>query len=264
MNDEITPVFVLGSPRSGTTLIGKLVATIPGALDLGEYGGFYTSYYLIPNVFTRRMPSPFRDEFNNALQQRVISFPIDLCLSKKASFYVDSTPSNILVCDKLINNVKKSIFILLIRHYKGVIQSLGRSYEDGYEWAGQSHAERAGLWAMHYACSAFLPIESTIVVNYDELCADPNKNINIILSGLESFGFSNAKKANLSILSNSYSNNESRHRPTIMKKHEGVYEYNKIKSYEQSEWTSEIDSVVKPIVNTTNMLIRAKYGICYE
>jgi hypothetical protein len=35
------PVFVVGSPRSGTTLAGALLGSAAGVSDLGEYAGYY-------------------------------------------------------------------------------------------------------------------------------------------------------------------------------------------------------------------------------
>ncbi len=55
-------LFVLGSPRSGTTLIGSYLASGARVLDLGEYGGFHLAHTVAPATLGA-MPGSHRAEY---------------------------------------------------------------------------------------------------------------------------------------------------------------------------------------------------------
>src|SRR5437016_3417331 len=110
------PIFIVGSPRSGTTLIGNYVGSCPSVCSLGEYGGFYFSYGIAVREF-RQMPTPYKDQYINELQEHALLFANKIALDHNSQFYSDSTPWNMLIAKELADALPNAIFILTLRHY---------------------------------------------------------------------------------------------------------------------------------------------------
>src|SRR5258706_5951123 len=73
-------LFVLGVPRSGTTLIGNYLGSQPGVENLAEYGGVYVAYSIPPRLIPRlpglhhqghptRLPGPARLVFQRKARE---------------------------------------------------------------------------------------------------------------------------------------------------------------------------------------------------
>ncbi len=84
-------------------------------------------------------------------------FAEEVARSQGCEWYCDTTPWNLLVADRLAAQLPDALFVLMLRHYSGTVQSLRRSFESGFVWAGETLADSARIWAHFYRCAAEYP-----------------------------------------------------------------------------------------------------------
>lgn len=167
------PIFVLGSPRSGTTLIAAYISSSSGVLNLFEYGAFHWAFYWGDRLLFRHGGTEHRAAFLSQAAQLAAQFAEDLCVGRRMAAYVDSTPSNLLSAPQIVALLPEARFVVVLRHYTGVIASLKGSFERGRAWAGKNIQERAEIWRTFYGYALTLPEDRTSAISYDALCADP-------------------------------------------------------------------------------------------
>src|SRR5881227_2980922 len=97
---EPQPIFVLGAPRSGTTLIGHYLESCPSICHLGEFSGFFLTYYIVPKEYVR-VPTPYKERYIEELQRNAHEFASKVATERGFRYYCDSTPWTILVAREL-------------------------------------------------------------------------------------------------------------------------------------------------------------------
>jgi Sulfotransferase family len=183
----VQPVFVLGAHRSGTSVIGTLIASPPSVTDLGEYYAFYVADQktrLLGNL----SPSQSHRAFLDSLWDHAAEFAGQLTSQDGNRWYLDHTPWNILLADRLATTFPEAVFVLVVRDWKGVCQSLERSYRAGYTWAGPTVEQRLDVWADLYGHVPVLPIDRVAAVSYDCLCRRPEAVLDRLRHALRSLG----------------------------------------------------------------------------
>lgn len=147
-----TPIFIIGCPRSRTTVIGRCLQSHPMISWLERESMFFLHLSDILKNLHRwglwSLKEKILEEellaYLKWLSDNVILKVID---SKPSSyFYCDHTPwyTNIIPFLKaLYPNAK---FIHVLRDPRPVITSLWKSYEQGRLWAGDSIKTRFDLW----------------------------------------------------------------------------------------------------------------------
>lgn len=263
MKSEVRQIFVLGSPRSGTTLMGNYIGSSPLICNLGEYSAFHFSHEIAVKAY-ERVPSPYKDIFLQELQLLASSLAARIATEQDCQFYCDSTPWNLLIMQSLTKTFPNAIFILMLRHYSGVILSLARSYRDQYLWATDKWSARAALWSSFYENTSFLPLDRTIVISYERLCAEPKSTIENLENSLMRLGL-NGAEFDETQLAKSHATNRKDQRPTIVCETEtGQISFNSISSFDLDLWTQSISEQVSPIVENTNNLLQNLFPETYE
>lgn len=140
-----------------------------------------------------RVPSPLKTEWLLTLQKQAELFAFRKTLDLNARFFCDCTPWNLRVQAVLQKIFPQGIFVLTLRHYSGVIDSLERSYRDGWSWAGPEECTRINLWAEMYSRSIELPDHRTIPISYDQLTSDPEQTLGKFRMRLEMLGVSTTR-----------------------------------------------------------------------
>lgn len=257
--EAVTPILVLGSPRSGTTLIGAYIGSSPSVADLGEFAGFYLTYHTVPYEY-RYTPCNHKASYLDELQRLARDFPARMALRERAGAYCDSTPWNLLVAQDLAAILPKAVFVLCLRHYSGAIQSLRRSYEQGFRFAGPDDRTSARVWSDFYRNVVHLPPDRTIEVSFDGLCATPgatlaNLDENLRRHGLAVDGFERR------VLTRSHAVPASATRPTIARLDElGRVILVERASVDLEQWGSERDERVRGVVAEIDELLRSRPG----
>jgi hypothetical protein len=256
------PILVVGSPRSGTTMLSTLIGTARNVVDLGEYGGLYASHYVLPLVY-RRLPTPVTDAYLGAAQRHALDFARECAARAGAEFFVDGTPWNLLVLPEILAAAPDAVVVLTLRHYRGVVQSLERSDRHGYEWAGATAAERARLWVRFYAQTARFPPARALPFGYDRFASAPDAAVVELRAGLAAAGV-DADSLDLASLAASGATRAHDARPVAGVVGEAGAVLRSFPSFDASAWTAEVAEVVEPIVAGVDARLRRLYPDQYR
>ncbi len=153
-------------------MIGALLGTAPGVFYPGEYFAFYHARWVARSILGR-VPSSVRDEYLEDLEAHAVAFAVRKAHEAGASVFCDATPWNLMIAGYLSEILPNATFFVCIRRPEGVIDSLARSYDSGYRWAGATLHDRARVYAEFYQRTAELPEPRTVVFDYDSFCMDP-------------------------------------------------------------------------------------------
>ncbi|KAI9855532.1 MAG: hypothetical protein M1813_009760 [Trichoglossum hirsutum] len=253
IDSSVMPVFVLGSCRSGTTLIGAYIGSSPEVLDMGEYFGFHLSH-TVAKQECGRAPSPYRDAYLDSVRRHARSFASQLAAATGQRYFCDSTPWNLECAESVVSDMPGAIYILLVRHYAGVVLSLERSYEAGFPWAGATWKRRAEIWHHCYENARYLPQERTVPVSYDRLCVQPEETLREVHDRLRELGFP-VETLNRASLAQRYATgpiDKSASRQIAVETPQGTA-FQSVRSIDLERWTPDIAATVLPIVKDTSL-----------
>ncbi|MDU8502181.1 sulfotransferase [Pseudomonas syringae] len=181
-------IFVCGCPRSGNTLIGNLLGTAPSVAYCGELGVPYFALHAAPQVF-KKIPTVFKEAYLARLVSMSLSF-VQEVMNEQAeeSMLCDSTPWNYEIVEKLNVAFPGSLFVFVVRHFSGVIFSMRRSFESGYQWAGPTDDDRAHLWCNANERILSANVENRIILSYDSLVRQPENVVSLLAEQLQLHG----------------------------------------------------------------------------
>lgn len=242
----VRPIFVLGAPRSGTTLVGSYLSSAAEICDLGEYAGFFFVHHVADREYAR-VPAPHKGEYLEELREHALDFATRVARRHGCSCFCDSTPWNLLIAGTLVARLPDALFVLTVRDVRGVSQSLERSRAQGYLWAGDTLEERALLWRRFYSHVGSLDPDRTVVVDYDELCAEPPAVLDELARDLSRHGITFSLDAGA--LCESHANPAGAGRPTVgVRLGDGSVSLRSIPSYDAAAWPADADAVVADAV----------------
>ena len=150
----------------------------------------------------------------------------------------------------------------MLRHYSGTIQSLRRSYDSGFAWAGATWADSAAVWAASYRCAGQLPAHQTLAVSYEALTADPATTLELVGEWLEEQGYP-ATDLDLGQLAVSHAPPATGPRPTIGVRVDGDVQLQAISSFEPEHWSGDIHRMVWPVVEDVHRDLAARFPRAY-
>jgi len=134
-------VFVLGSPRSGTTFLGNSIGSLPGFIDLGEVAPLKAA---IPEL-SRRPPEEAAAELRALLAQ---TRRLGLVGSLRP---VEQTPESVFIAPALALAFPEACFVHIVRDGRDVVCSLLErgwlsAERGGADDAGHAYGSRARFW----------------------------------------------------------------------------------------------------------------------
>jgi hypothetical protein len=129
LNEQL--VFVIGSPRSGTTFLGSSIGSLPGFIDLGEVAALKAA---IPEL-SRLEPDESGPVLRGLLDR---TRRLGLVGSRRA---LEQTPEDVFVAAGLAAAFPEARFVHIIRDGRDVVCSL---LERGWLSAGRSGGDDAG------------------------------------------------------------------------------------------------------------------------
>ncbi|NUM45355.1 MAG: sulfotransferase [Anaerolineales bacterium] len=257
---NITPIFVLGSPRSGTTLISAFLGTSKEIIDFGELGVFYFARWVSRREY-KRSTMLLREDYFRELENHAVDFAVRKTEEVFATYFCDSTPFNLRIADFLATTFPNAIFVLTLRHYSGVIQSLERSFADGRRWAGETVPERALIWKEVYSYAPNLPFERTVPISFDRLCLSPQLTIDEFVQRL---GILGVPTHDLSLSAFCKSHATTKPRSTIgVVTNDGETNLQSIPSFDRFLWLKSTENDVSAIVSETENMLKQLFPQYY-
>jgi hypothetical protein len=199
-------VFVVGSPRSGTTWVQKLLAAHPRIFSGQESDVF--DLYVGPQLRTwaRELEHDtsgrgglglacyfLEDEFIAVLRRYLLDLLQPMVGElQPGELFVEKTPSHVMFIAEIRKLLPDARFVHVLRDGRDVVASiLAASRSWGSQWAPKSARAAAQMWATHVdaglAAAATLPPEVFIQVRYEELLADTDDWLRTLIDllGLE-------------------------------------------------------------------------------
>lgn len=188
-------VFVMGCPRSGTTVAGECLGAADGCTSIGESLFVRYPWRIITDLVCGENVSAI-SPLRSMPYQDLVSALGDLCDSiysslnkKSAGVIVDHTPWNAAHLPLLHALYPDACFVHVVRHPVAVSESLMKSYLSGRRWATNKISYHARLWATLNQCVELAPSQiRPHVMTYEQLCREPLETISGVLNhcGLES------------------------------------------------------------------------------
>jgi hypothetical protein len=254
-------LFVVGAPRSGTTLIGNYLGSSPEALNLGEFGGFHLAYNIAPSALGA-MPGTFRDAYLDDLRTHAAWFAEGLAATEGRGWYCDATPFNLAAMGRIAADLPDAVFVVMLRHYAGCIQSLRRSFDSGFAWAGRTWADSAEVWAASYRSAFELPPGRTVLVSYEAVTGRPRQTLEGLRTTLASMGYP-TDALDLGELAVSHAPPSTGPRATIGIVEDGEVQLRPIPCFDPGRWSGDIHRQVWPVVQDVHRRLLEQYPTVY-
>ncbi len=230
-------------------------------LDLGEYGGFHLAHTIAPATLGA-MPGSYREQYIRDLADHAGRFATGVAMSAGCEWYCDTTPWNLLVADRIADHFPDALFVLMLRHYSGTVQSLRRSFASGFTWAGETLADSARIWAHFYRCIDRVPADRTVAVSYDALTYEPETVLGLLRDWLDEQGFPTGD-LDAQQLAVSHAPPSSGPRPTIGAPGEHGVELRSVPSFDSDRWGSDVHRTVWPLVEDVHRDLARRFPTVY-
>ncbi|MCW3126037.1 MAG: repeat-containing protein [Bacteroidetes bacterium] len=183
------PIFVVGCPRSGTTLVGECVAAFNDVESVGESLFIRYLWRLITDLHLgindKTTIVPYADEkFRPNLTEAVGRLCDDLyegLRKQNTKHIVDHTPWNGACLPLLARMYPNCKIVHVVRNPIAVSKSLTQSFHNGREWAQGDSLYHAKLWNKMVQRIdddiATLNVSSTKIY-YEDICLKPIETLN--------------------------------------------------------------------------------------
>jgi hypothetical protein len=269
----VRPIFVVGSPRSGTTMIGNYLGSARSVLNAGEYQALYLAYGTLPYQLNGQLTGltptewePHRLTYMREVQRHAAEFIVRVTTEQGRTAFCDSSPRNLLILANLVEQFPDALFVLTIRHYSGVIQSLLRlgtisllpGNEPSARWFDPTAVAAAVIWSRHYQAALHLPRERTVVFGYDRFCADPQPVLARLKADLTRADFPTGELDD-DVFATSHATVAGRPRPTVGHAGTARTRLTTVPSYDPADWSPAIERDVEPVVGLTDQLLLSLY-----
>lgn len=254
---HVRGLFVLGAPRSGTTLMGNWLGSHPDVLRLAEYGGFYVANSIAPSHLTR-LPGAGHETFLRRLRRLAVEDSAGAARRQGCTWFCDATPWNLEAAAALADALPDAVFVLMLRHFAGAVVSLHQ-----FPWAGETWTDAAEIWVRLNGCIDQLPEDRTIVVSYDVLAAHPADTISGVREALGSVGL-DPRQFDDRQFAASHAHVIGAPRPTIAALRGGRVVFRPRASLDEDRWTPEVHAEVWPVVAATHRRLQRDFVGGYE
>jgi len=183
---QVTPFFLLSLPRSGSTLVQRLLASHPDVATTSE------PWILLPLLYSLKRPGVYAEyghrttvraieDFCDALpagreeyltELRSLVMALYQSAAGDARFFVDKTPRYHLVADEVMELFQDARFVFLHRQPLAIAASMIEAFGDG-RWNLEKYA--VDLWdGLENLAAANRPNdERSMTLRYEDVVLDP-------------------------------------------------------------------------------------------
>jgi len=197
-NPKIKPIFIFSLPRSGSTLLQRILTTHSKISSVAEPWfllqelyvfkdeGIYSEYWhdhmnvAMTDLFNE-LPNG-RDDYLKEIRQLTLELYKKLS-NEEARYFLDKTPRYHLIINDIINLFPEAKFIVLWRNPLSVISSLIESWQKGKWKIYQFHIDI--YYGLNNIIQSYLKNKDRILaVNYEDLINNKESTIKIIVKYL--------------------------------------------------------------------------------
>jgi tetratricopeptide (TPR) repeat protein len=191
-DDSVIPIFVVGMPRTGTTLLDRILGNHPDVESLGERNDFSAAVSEASDSFFRSTLNVDPPRILDRTDFRRVG---DLYrerlrrTGRGTRYIIDKNPLNLFNVPLILNSVANARVLCLQRepmdscfsNFKELFQ--GNSYPYSYDLNDLAdHCTRAQLWMNHWRNVAPGAVQ---IVSYEQLVTDPDKTIEEVRAFLQ-------------------------------------------------------------------------------
>ncbi len=186
----ITPIFIFSLPRSGSTLLQRLLLASDQCATLGEPSLLLRLLDNPPHTkrlapywesLVLKAESDMRDawvNYDRTYKQGVQNLALSIYsgLSDNKPYFIDKTPRYSLIAEQIIETFPDAKFIILWRHPGAIADSLARAYRKG-QWALREFEIDlfSGLDCLHTAAQRYS--DRIYSMKYEDLTAAPAEEL---------------------------------------------------------------------------------------
>ena len=186
------PIFVCGMPRTGTTLVERILSSHPDVASAGELSNFFQLF----KKFSPSRSNAILDEQTLSSGALVDFERLGRCyiestrpLTGRTPRFIDKAPSNYMIAGTILKALPNARIICLRRHpldtvlsnYKQIFPIDDRYYDYVYDLGSAAHQfQQFDAILKHLRTS--LPPEQFLQLNYDDLVANQEEQTRALLS----------------------------------------------------------------------------------
>ena len=129
LNRSVLPIFIIGLPRSGSTILENIISKNHNVKALGETNQFGN---FLENYFSTKDLVKFKQEFNNINDGDILNFRNNFInsfgINGKYKYFVDKTLFNFIYVGLIKTLLPDSKIIFTSRDYKDIFVSIYKNY----------------------------------------------------------------------------------------------------------------------------------------
>lgn len=197
MKNKIKPIFIFSLPRSGSTLLQKILASHPGISTVAE------PWLLLPFVYANKKQgiiseynemkchSAFEDFIGNLpnkendYYKELGNFALKLYekqVDKNAVYFLDKTPRYYYIIPEIIKMFPDAKFIFLFRNPAAIISSIINTWNNGRLRVRESRTDI--FEGSKKLVEGYNLIDNSIRIKYEKLVQNPEKELTKVLQYL--------------------------------------------------------------------------------
>ena len=169
------PVHLIGFPRSGTTLLGEMIAAHPDVFVSSELP--VVAEQIIPQM----KQGPLEEDALMRLRERYFQSHINCRGNTNESILVDKKPTNLLFVQELLQLLPESRFLVSIRDPRDVVTSCFMRYFPLTDMSANFLSLGSGC--IYYAAymqiwrklKSLLNSSNSVLIRYEDLCEEPEQ-----------------------------------------------------------------------------------------
>ncbi|WGL16509.1 sulfotransferase [Microbulbifer bruguierae] len=186
----VKDIFIVGMPRTGTTLLDRILSGLAGVVSGGELYNFNMAFKKVMNLNGREFASPTDLEINNASKFKQIGdlYEETTAYLRTGKVLTNKLPVNFLYAQQIMESLPDSIIICLDRHPLDTIVGNFRqlfSFDDAayrYTLDLQDIAKYYLSFKQLTECLADVYRKRFYVLNYEMLVSSPETEVRKLLS----------------------------------------------------------------------------------